>query len=269
MLKNKTLFIDCDDTLIMHDVEKSCIPESSYKAIDLLKANGHRLILATGRSNFQVEGIVKELDIEEMILFNGTLVIAGGETIYDSPIGNGELSIIINELLKNGNSIYAVDKEYQYIKDPKDIIRRFITERIRPGHKDYDDSYIRKIKKIDKTPRDYYFFMSLDKNHIIQNLTDVLKNLQVNKWEDNVIDIANTGVSKYSGIQLIQKHYEIDDNDIYAFGDGYNDIEMIKNVKHGIVMGNSPKELQAHATYIAPRIEKDGFLKACQQLELI
>jgi len=269
MLKNKTLFIDCDDTLIMHDTEKSCIPESSYRAIELLKSNEHRLILATGRSNFQVEGIVKELDIDDMILFNGALVIAKGETIYDNPIGNGELNIVVNELLKNGNSIYAVDKEYQYIKDPKDIIRKFITERMRPGHKDYDGTYIRKIKKIDKTKRDYYFFMSLDKNHIIKNLTDILSNLQINIWEDDVIDIANKGVSKYSGIQLIQEHYNIDENDIYAFGDGYNDIEMIKNVKHGIVMGNSPKELQKYATYVAPSIEKDGFLIACQKLELI
>lgn len=269
MLKNKTLFIDCDDTLIKHDLEKSCIPKSSYKAINLLKDNGHRLVLATGRSNFQVEGIMQELDIKDAILFNGTLVIAEGKTIYDSPIGNGELNIIVQELLKNGNSIYAVDKEYQYIKDPKDIIMRFITERMRPGHKNYDDSYIRKIKKIDNTPRDYYFFMSLDKNHIIKNLTNVLEKLQVNRWEDNVIDIANVGVNKYSGIKLMQKYLKINENDIYAFGDGYNDIEMIKNVKHGIVMGNSPKELQQYATYIAPSIDKDGFFEACKKFKLI
>ncbi|MFP4456457.1 MAG: Cof-type HAD-IIB family hydrolase [Clostridia bacterium] len=269
MLRNKTLFIDCDDTLIMHDLDVSCIPESSYKAIDLLKANGHRLILATGRSNFQVEGIMKELDIKDAILFNGTLVIAKEKTIYDNPIGNGELNIIVQELLKNGNSVYAVDKEYQYIKDPKDIIMRFITERMRPGHKNYDDSYIRKIKQIDEKPRKYYFFMSLDKNHIIKNLTDVLENLQVNNWEDNVIDISNVGVNKYSGIQVMQDYYNINKNDIYAFGDGYNDIEMIKNVKHGIMMGNSPKELQKHATYVAPNIEDDGFFKACQEFKLI
>jgi len=269
MLRNKTLFIDCDDTLIMHDKERSCIPKSSYRAIELLKRNGHRLILATGRSNFQVEGIMKELDICDAILFNGALIFANKEVIYDNPIGNGELNLIVRELMKNGNSIYAVDKEFQYIKDPKDIIMRFITERMRPGHKDYDDSYIRNVKEINDDKRDYYFFMSLDKNHILDDIKDLLKNLQVNRWEDNVIDIANIGVSKFSGIKKMQKHYNINDNDIYAFGDGYNDIEMIKNVKHGIVMGNSPKELQKYATYIAPKIDEDGFFIACQEFKLI
>ncbi len=269
MLKNKTLFIDCDDTLIMHDKEKSCIPDSSYRAIELLKRNGHRLVLATGRANFQVEGIMKELDIRDAILFNGAFILANDEIIYDNPIGSGELDCIVKELMKNGNSIYAVDKEYQYIKDPKEIIMRFITERMRPGHKDYDESYIRKVKEIDTKKRDYYFFMSLDKNHILESLKDLLTNLQVNRWEDNVIDISNVGVNKYFGIEKIQKHYSLDYNDIYAFGDGYNDIEMIKNVKNGVVMGNSPQELQKYASYVAPRIDKDGFFIACQELKLI
>ncbi len=146
---------------------------------------------------------------------------------------------------------------------------QFITERMRPGHKDYDDSYIELVRSIDDKVRDYYFFMSLDKNHVLDDIIDSIETLQINFWEDNIVDIANTGKSKYSGIKLIKNLYNIEDNDIYAFGDGHNDIEMISKVRHGIVMGNSPHALQSVADYIAPRIEEDGFFIACQKFRLI
>ncbi len=111
LLRNKTLFIDCDDTLILHDTKLSCIPETSYKAIELLKKNNHRLVLATGRSHFQIEGIMKELGIKDAICFNGALVIANNEIIYDEPINKEELMPIIYKLLDNGNSIYAVERD--------------------------------------------------------------------------------------------------------------------------------------------------------------
>jgi hypothetical protein len=269
VLRNKTLFIDCDDTLIFHDKDKSCIPETSYKALELLKKNNHRIVLATGRSNFQIKGLMKELDIKDSICFNGALVVANRKEIYDTPINKKELMPILNKVLANGNTVYAVDKEYQYIKDPKDKIMQFITERMRPGHKDYDQSYIELVRPLDSKERDYYFFMSLDKNHILDDIVDLVDCLQINYWEDDVVDISNNGINKYSGIEIIRDFYNIEDNDIYAFGDGYNDIDMIKNVRHGIVMGNSPKELQSVADYIAPSIEDDGFFVACQRFKLI
>lgn len=269
MLKRKTLFIDCDDTLIIHGAKKSFIPKSSYKAITALKENKHRLVLATGRSNYQVSGLMRELDISDAVLFNGAVAIVNGETIYDNPIGNGEVAIMIRELLKKDNSIYLVDKEYQYIKDPDNFIIEYIIERMRPGHKNYDNSYLDKVKELDDKERDYYFFMALDKNKVVKDFSGLLKNLQINKWEDNIIDISNIGVSKYSGLKIVQNFYQIADDDIYAFGDGYNDIEMIKNVKNGVAMGNSPIVLKKHASYIAPRIEQDGFFRACQKLNLI
>lgn len=40
------------------------------------------------------------------------------------------------------------------------------------------------------------------------------------------------------------KHFKLDLNDTYAFGDGDNDYDMLKTVGYGIAMGNTQSNLK-------------------------
>ena len=54
-----------------------------------------------------------------------------------------------------------------------------------------------------------------------------------------------------------------------AFGDGENDIEMLKTVGIGVAMGNSIDMVKENADYITDRIEDDGLYKALRHYEVI
>ena len=61
-----------------------------------------------------------------------------------------------------------------------------------------------------------------------------------------------------SAIREVTKRLGIDTSEVAAFGDDYNDIEMIKAVGMGVAMGNAIKEVKAIAKYIALSNDEDG-----------
>ena len=56
--------------------------------------------------------------------------------------------------------------------------------------------------------------------------------------------------------------------DVVAFGDGSNDVEMLKEVGMGVAMGNAVEELKVVADMVTDSIGEDGVWKACKKLNL-
>ena len=54
-----------------------------------------------------------------------------------------------------------------------------------------------------------------------------------------------------------------------AFGDGNNDIEMLRAVGNGIAMGNASDDLKAVADEICGDVSEDGIYQYCLENELI
>ena len=265
----KSIFIDCDDTLIVHDKSKSFIPKSAYEAIQLLQKNGHRITLSSGRSDFQVEELMKELNVNNAVCFNGHMVIADNKRIFDHPIESTELQPIISNLLKKNKSLYGVDSEYIYSNDPTGQIRLFIRDKMRPGHSNYEDSFEKHIVQLDSKLRPYYFFMTFDcELNKVVNLSENSKIL-IKHWSDMVYEILNKDVSKFSGVKQVINYYNEDISQTIGFGDSYNDIEMVNGTACGVAMGNSPEALKKVADLVTDRVENDGFYNACKKLKLI
>ena len=77
-------------------------------------------------------------------------------------------------------------------------------------------------------------------------------------------DCSTIGFDKGDGIAYLLKYFHIDKENAYAFGDGYNDQAIFREVGHGIAMGNAVDVLKQKATYITASIDQDGILKALQ-----
>lgn len=53
-----------------------------------------------------------------------------------------------------------------------------------------------------------------------------------------------------------------------AFGDGGNDIPMLKHVAISVAMGNASDEVKAIADYITDDVDHDGIFNACVHFQL-
>ena len=65
------------------------------------------------------------------------------------------------------------------------------------------------------------------------------------------------------------EHFNLKPENAVAFGDGLNDLEMLKAVGFGVAMGNAHPQLKAVADYVTDDIDDDGLYKGLQALGLI
>lgn len=80
------------------------------------------------------------------------------------------------------------------------------------------------------------------------------------------VDIVRMDVHKALGLQLFMDKYDISRDQVAAFGDGSNDIEMLQLAKYSFAMGNAPQNIKDLAVYEAPNNTDDGVLKIMEAI---
>ena len=54
-----------------------------------------------------------------------------------------------------------------------------------------------------------------------------------------------------------------------AFGDSFNDLEMLSTVGFGVAMGNGEEAAKAATQFVCPSVDEDGVLRGLQELGVI
>ena len=102
----------------------------------------------------------------------------------------------------------------------------------------------------------------------IKEIIKNTKHVKVTKWHDYAYDIVPKTGGKAAAIQAVSKHFGYQKEELMAFGDGHNDIEMLDVVGYPIVMENGSDEVKQHACYICDDVEKEGILKGNQNVTI-
>ena len=105
----------------------------------------------------------------------------------------------------------------------------------------------------------YKITAQLDNPELARRIRDEVGGIETlgfrgEKWRR----FASVGADKVSAIREVTKRLGIDISEVAAFGDDYNDIEMIKAFGMGVARGNAIKEVKAIAKYIALSNDEDG-----------
>lgn len=82
-------------------------------------------------------------------------------------------------------------------------------------------------------------------------------------------DIIYREASKAAGIQVLLDYYGLSREDVIAFGDSMNDLEMIQFAGVGVAMGNAIPELKEAADFVTKPIDQDGVLYGLQHLGVL
>jgi Cof subfamily protein (haloacid dehalogenase superfamily) len=93
-----------------------------------------------------------------------------------------------------------------------------------------------------------------------KEIQDILENhpeINYLKTTGNFVEILKKGVDKGTGLLKLAKSLGVSSDDVYAAGDGYNDVEMLVAAKGGFVPENGSEEALRVAKYIT-RSNNDG-----------
>lgn len=82
------------------------------------------------------------------------------------------------------------------------------------------------------------------------------------------IDLIVPGCHKASGLKRLAERWNIDPSQCVAFGDGGNDIEMLRYCGRSYAMDNALQNVKDAAKYVCPSNNEDGVLVTLDQLFL-
>lgn len=254
----KIVFFDIDGTLLDHDKN---LPLSTKKAIDQLKENGVFVAIATGRAPFMFESIRKELDIDSYVSFNGQLVVFENEVIYENPLNELEIHRLYLHSKENDHPLIFMDEQTMKSSVPH---HKYIEEcmlGLKFPHPDMDETFYQ-FNKVYQS----LIFCKQSEEHKYET---EFPTFHFVRWHPYSADVLPRGGSKAEGIKKMIERIGFNIKDVYAFGDGLNDIEMLQAVGTGVAMGNAVEEAKAHANLVTKDVSNDGIWYGLKELELI
>ena len=243
----KIIVSDFDGTLVN---DEDNIPTSTVAIIDKLRKHGYQFVVSTGRCLQSVSYYNGDYPfIDYIVSCNGAYIydVKKEKCIYKKNILISNVKKMINRY-KEGHIIYVIDHKMWHLLSEKSA---------------YEEEF--DVVKED----DYVAFLNQNKTNIykmeiyfetineakkelkvIQNMKlKVNANLQINH-NQNLIEITHLDVNKLEGIKKILRQEKLTLENVISFGDGYNDIELIKNSGLGIVPQNAVDEIKKIADSI-------------------
>ena len=88
--------------------------------------------------------------------------------------------------------------------------------------------------------------------------------LNIYKSQPRYLELMNLQASKTVAMQLLMAQYGIQQQEVVAIGDNYNDQGMIEFAGMGVAMGNAPNNIKAIANHVTDTNNNDGVAKALE-----
>lgn len=249
----KAIFFDIDGTSFSHTTDQ--IPASAMLAFHRLKENGIKIAICTSRSLAEMA----ELPPEYVNLMDAVVCIAGAQ-IYEKD------TCIVSHPLVHDEALNVIR-----LMDEHDVTYRWVSVNQENCLNRHDDEIRDRFHMLYGMTPETKAYTGQQLLHILYYTHDEALRQQIMKLcEHNyhislhyASEIMAPNVNKGHGIIECAKHWGIAQNEIAAFGDGHNDIEMIEAAEIGIAMGNAQAPLKEAADYITDDVDHDGLYNAC------
>lgn len=267
MKTRKMIVMDLDGTLLNEDGK---VTQKTKEYLANLKKEGYVIAIATGR------------------ILKSALIATGGAKFTNYIVTDAGAAVY---KMQNNNckEVYA---ESISRKIAEEIISEFDDEKFKYidlCSKDYINRYATKYFSENKVVRIY-----ADKDSILRNM-DGTTHISAGFWKNDFVreyqkiftkkypeldikimqdsfddvqwlELFNKGVEKYSGINKVAQIENIKNENIVAFGDGLNDIDMIEKCGIGVAMNNALLEVKEKANFITDKTNlEDGIIDFLQK----
>lgn len=259
-MKYDAVILDIDGTILPHG---KWVSPFTKKAIQQLKNQNIKVIIATGRAPYFAKSILKEIEVDSAVFFNGSYVYHEGKEIYKNAI---EKDILQKVLFLSTEKQHALTFLGGESFKATDIHHPFVLEAYE------NDPWKPELANPDYWMRQdiYQLFLHCDMEEEIPYQTDIPE-LDFRRWTSGArtCDVNLSKSNKAVGLSTLLKKMSIAPDKAVAFGDGLNDIEMLSMVGMGVAMGSAREEVKRTAKMVTISAEEDGVHYGLKQLGLI
>lgn len=247
---------DLDDSLLNG---QSLLTQRTLKALERAMAAGAKVVLASGRMVETMRGYAHQARVNAPIIaYNGALIydLAAEKPVYERLVAPEDARAAIELAREKGVYIQAfVDGEY--IFEEKNAWNERYEQLVGyPGralHAPIEGAL----------GRGAYKLLLIDAPERIAQVRPEFQRVFAGRLECATsrpfyLEITAAGVDKRGALRALSDLLAIPPEEIAAFGDGQNDVAMLKFAGRGYALANARPEVLAQAPYAAPANDEDG-----------
>ncbi|MFA6074921.1 MAG: HAD family hydrolase [Negativicutes bacterium] len=262
MSKIKLIVSDFDGTLFRSD---KTLSERTVQIAKRCEQTGVIFTVATGRMYRTIAPYINQLGITApVIAYNGACIVHDGRELFSRTVPK-DAAMVIMEIFKtnNWNLLSFVNDKLQ-------------TNRLSDA---VQDNYLRNLElplvEMGERFWNYYepsfkYLSCVTDNDLAQQMGEALKE-RLGQTVNFVytcphFQIMAPEITKASGLRWLAEYYNIAMENVAAFGDEANDIEMITEAGYGYAVANATEELLAVAKVVVGSNDEDGVAEKIDEL---
>lgn len=273
MKQFKAAFFDIDGTLVSFQTHR--VPESARLALQQLRANGVKVFISSGRHINSINNL-DGLLFDGYVVINGTLAFmakgdaaeprtvanaANREVIYRHSIPQSDIDSWLDFIAHQPRStvfVYEDGLTCNFVDDTMQQIFDLLN---------FPSPVIGPLEPL-RHETIYQIITVMPDSQEAQVMTH-LPNCKTTRWHPLFTDIIERHASKADGMQAVLDHFGWTSADIIAFGDGGNDLEMLRMAGTSVAMGNADEIVRQSATFVTESVDNDGVMLALNHFGLI
>ena len=268
----KLIAIDIDGTLVRSDQH---ISPRTLDALMRVQERGEKVCICSGRPAY---GIAPHAETLQLGKFGGFVVSYNGgdicqwdtkEEIYAKQLDEAVLPYLCDCTRKHGFSILT------YVGD------HIVAE----GKKTVENAYVQFTSMRNKMPvqevKDFQAEITypISKCMIVGD-PEPLHQLELEmvpmlngkaeafRSEPFFLEVVPQGIEKAKGLAVLLNHLRLQREELMAFGDGFNDVGMIRFAGLGVAMDNAQQVVKEAADFVTESNEADGIAIAIEEFVL-
>lgn len=244
----KMIVLDLDRTLLRSD---KSISEYTTRILNECKRIGIKVVIASARPRRAVKVFANQIGCEDIICLNGAMVTINEKVIETKKIDKNVAHDVILKIMEKfpTSKLSAEINDFIYANfDLNEIFTNFTNVILTDFSEITED--------VDKI-----IFGVEDNNEINQVISLLPNSLYTSIANGYLLQVMSNEATKLNGVKTLAEYYNISLDEIAAFGDDNDDIEMIKQCGYGVAMANGIKEVLKVANYITESSDEDGVAK--------
>ncbi len=252
----KIILSDIDGTFLRHD---KSVPDLHAKAAKEIVAQGKKFVLVSARMPEAIYPITDGIGLPRIpvISYSGALVLTETEEVlHDKKMPAADTAQILAEMDARWQDIsinYYTGRKWYVRAIDKRVQREIDITQATAEIADFDE-----LQRAGILPSKILVMCEPLVCEEMERELQKFVRLNVVRSAPHLLEVMDKSVSKAVGIEILLKHYGLTVDEAIAFGDNYNDIEMLEYIPQSVAMGNAPEKIREIAGAVTDSSEDSG-----------
>lgn len=264
---------DMDGTLLNGE---SQMTEATKRACRLLQETGCKLVLSTGRTYHSALMPIDQFPFDGYVCSNGAAIFEKDGTLVQSTLLPVDMVLdfiarirqqpIYYELHDTASNRWMVQEDRERIESLLDedvsleglSLRRFSFYKLAKVVRLEELLHMLKSGEAKVVKLFIWHREPQELQWVREQLQDWTNAVTITSSGIYNVEVMPKGVTKWVGLRYFCEKWNVSADEVMAFGDADNDLDILTNVGYSVAMGNAAPEIKAIARFTAKHHDQDG-----------